>query len=184
MSNKKAVSNYRKRAKAYALESFGSKCGICGYDKCQASLEFHHLNPNEKEFGVSSSGVTRSWTKVVEELRKCVCLCANCHREVHNEITSISETIARFNEDYSTWRNDFPKKEIPCPICGTQMSIRKKYCSDGCAKKSREKANYPSNDVLLEMVNNYGYSYVGRVFGVNGNSIKKRLKTRGLLDSA
>ena len=48
MSNKEAVSYYRKRAKTYATKAFGSKCGICGYDKCVQALDFHHINSEEK----------------------------------------------------------------------------------------------------------------------------------------
>jgi len=43
----------------------------------------HHLDSSEKDFGISSRGYTRSWKRVQEELKKCVLLCANCHREVH-----------------------------------------------------------------------------------------------------
>jgi len=46
-------------------------------------LEFHHLKTNEKDFGISQKGYTRSWVKVKKELDKCVMLCANCHREIH-----------------------------------------------------------------------------------------------------
>lgn len=183
MSNKKSVSDYRRRAKEYALKAFKEKCGICGYDKCPQALEFHHLNPEEKDFGLSSKGVTRAWSKVSEELKKCVCLCANCHREVHSNITIIPDNVIRFDEEYTIWKSMFSKKLIPCPICGYEMSTRQKYCSDKCAKKVREKANYPSDKELLDMVKNHGYSHTGRVFGVNGNSIKKRLKSRGLLTS-
>lgn len=45
-------------------------------------LEFHHLNPNEKEYNVSEL-LTYSWTKVKLEIEKCVVLCANCHRKEH-----------------------------------------------------------------------------------------------------
>jgi hypothetical protein len=181
MSNKKAVCDYRRRAKEYALKAFKEKCGICGYNKCIGALEFHHLNPAEKDFGLSSKGVTRAWSKVSEELKKCVCLCANCHREVHNNMTTIPDDVIRFDEEYTIWKSEFAKKMISCPVCNSEMSIRQKYCSDKCAKKVREKANYPSDEELLEMVKLYGYSHTGRVFGVNGNSIKKRLQRRGLL---
>jgi len=181
MSNPKAVSDYRKRAKQYAIKAFKSKCGICGYNKSSQALEFHHLNPDEKDFAMSSKGITRSWNKVSLELKKCICLCANCHREVHADITKIPENVIRFDEDYSIWISDFSKKMSSCPVCSSEMPARQKYCSDKCSKKVREKANYPSDEELLKLVKNHGYSYTGRMFNVNGNSIKKRLKTRNLL---
>jgi len=61
----------------------GDKCERCGYDHCIDALEFHHIDPTQKDFSISSKGYTRSWSKVKEELDKCMILCANCHRELH-----------------------------------------------------------------------------------------------------
>jgi hypothetical protein len=78
---KAAVMRWRKSSKGRAVELKGGKCMICGYDRCVKALEFHHLDPAEKEFQIT--GKIRSWARIVEELKKCVLLCANCHREVH-----------------------------------------------------------------------------------------------------
>lgn len=53
----------------------------CGYDKCVAALDFHHIG--KKTFGISSKGLTRSWERLKNELKQCVLICANCHREEH-----------------------------------------------------------------------------------------------------
>jgi 5-methylcytosine-specific restriction endonuclease McrA len=79
----KAVDKRRKALRTKALEYKGSQCALCGYSKCSDALEFHHLEPNKKDFGISNKGYTRSWTKVKEELDKCILVCSNCHREVH-----------------------------------------------------------------------------------------------------
>ncbi|AEQ34205.1 HNH endonuclease [Bacillus phage Bastille] len=71
-----------------AIEYKGGQCAVCGYDRCRWALEFHHVNPEDKEFGISD-GNTRSWDKVKAELDKCVLLCANCHREVEAGFTNI-----------------------------------------------------------------------------------------------
>ena len=67
----------------------GGKCAKCGYDKCQRALSFHHINPKEKDFDLSSKGLTRSWERIKKEIDKCVLLCANCHMEVHDGITQL-----------------------------------------------------------------------------------------------
>ena len=77
------VRRRRYRLKEKAVEYKGGKCEICGYDKCIDALEFHHKNPEEKDFGISS-GETKSWEKIKKELDKCIMLCANCHREIHS----------------------------------------------------------------------------------------------------
>lgn len=78
-----AVQKRRDKVKELRIEYKGGSCEICGYNKYNGALEFHHLDPNEKDFSISSKGYTRSWEKVKTELDKCVMLCANCHREVH-----------------------------------------------------------------------------------------------------
>ncbi len=86
----KAVIKRRKKVKDLALEYKGGKCQICGYSKCSAALELHHIIPKDKSFGIGEKGYTRSWEKVKAELDKCVLLCANCHREVEAGITQLS----------------------------------------------------------------------------------------------
>ena len=83
-----AVAKRRKVLRQKAIEYKGGKCSVCGYSRCADALEFHHTDPTVKEFGISGKGYTRSWQKVKEELDKCVLLCANCHREIHSEISS------------------------------------------------------------------------------------------------
>ncbi len=81
--NKFHVVKRRKVLKEMSLEYKGNKCEICSYDTCPTALEFHHLDENEKDFGISQDGNTRPWEEVKKELDKCVLLCANCHREAH-----------------------------------------------------------------------------------------------------
>lgn len=72
-----------------SIEYKRNKCCICGYNKCKSALEFHHLDPKQKDFGISAKGYTRSWEKIKEELDKCIMVCANCHREIHDGLVII-----------------------------------------------------------------------------------------------
>lgn len=65
-----------------AIEYKGGECKQCGYNKCQAALQFHHINPDVKAFNVSHDHI-RSWERLKIELDKCDLLCANCHAEMH-----------------------------------------------------------------------------------------------------
>jgi hypothetical protein len=87
--NKGTVNTFRREQKRKSVEYKGGKCLICGYSKCQEALHFHHLNPNEKDFGIGENGRTKVWEEVKKELDKCVCLCSNCHAEVHAGVTNI-----------------------------------------------------------------------------------------------
>jgi hypothetical protein len=60
----------------------GGKCASCGYARHPAALQFHHLDPATKSFGLGVRGITRSIARLREEAAKCVLLCANCHAEV------------------------------------------------------------------------------------------------------
>jgi transposase len=77
-----AVARRRRRVKEILVREAGGKCVLCGYDRCLAALEFHHLDPEVKSFGVAQRGITRAIEQVREEARKCALLCANCHAEI------------------------------------------------------------------------------------------------------
>jgi hypothetical protein len=67
----------------------GGKCEICGYNKCIAALDFHHKDPKQKEFRISTlriSNFDKNKGRITSELDKCQLLCSNCHREVHFQI--------------------------------------------------------------------------------------------------
>ncbi len=73
----------RKLIKQWALDYKGNKCKYCGYDKCIEALEFHHINPDEKDFSISDRNIKLDWEEIKKELDKCVLVCSNCHREIH-----------------------------------------------------------------------------------------------------
>jgi hypothetical protein len=64
---------------------YGGSCFICGTSElCYEIYDCHHLDPNAKEVQVSRL-VHKDWDlEVVEELKKCVYLCSNCHKKIHN----------------------------------------------------------------------------------------------------
>ena len=76
------VKRRRKKIKTDLINHMGGKCSVCGYNKCHAALEFHHLDPTQKEFSPSTN--SKSWDKILVEAEKCILVCANCHREIHN----------------------------------------------------------------------------------------------------
>lgn len=57
-------------------------CVICGESE-YCCLDFHHLNSEDKDYLVSKLVVNGASALLREEIKKCVALCANCHRKVH-----------------------------------------------------------------------------------------------------
>ena len=58
-------------------------CAKCGYAEHPMALDLHHVEP--KSFTVAQ-GLMRRWVTVRAEIRKCIVLCANCHRIEHSDM--------------------------------------------------------------------------------------------------
>src|SRR3954452_6487995 len=83
------VSNSRRRRKEQLVREAGGRCQICGYDTYMGALQFHHLNPAMKRFGVSHRGIPRALDVAREEIRGCILLCANCHAETEAGVNKL-----------------------------------------------------------------------------------------------
>lgn len=77
-----AAIKIRKERKQQLVEYKGGKCQICGYDKYIEALEFHHINPEEKDFNIAQNGYF-DLEENKKEADKCILVCRNCHGEIH-----------------------------------------------------------------------------------------------------
>jgi hypothetical protein len=83
------VTARRRRVKQILVEEAGGRCIVCGYDRCQRALEFHHLDPTEKRFPLAHRGLSQGIAKLRAESAKCVLLCSNCHAEVESGLIDL-----------------------------------------------------------------------------------------------
>ena len=60
-------------------------CSVCG-ENHHACLDFHHTNPEEKEFRIGDKVGLWKHERIVKEVEKCVVLCSNCHKKLHYEM--------------------------------------------------------------------------------------------------
>ena len=81
-----------KKIKLQLVLELGGCCSICGYNKNLSALEFHHLDPNEKDFTIANSP-TINLDKIREEISKCILVCSNCHKEIHYPQNNIEELL-------------------------------------------------------------------------------------------
>src|SRR5262245_13730443 len=73
------------KRKARLIQMKGGSCQICGYDKNQSALCFHHIDPTTKSFQIDIRRCpNNSWDNLMREVSKCQLLCLNCHAELHN----------------------------------------------------------------------------------------------------
>lgn len=75
----------KKKFKEWRETNPSSKvCCQCGEDNILA-LQFHHIDKNQKKFGIREAiNKNRSWKTIQEEIKKCIVLCANCHQILHS----------------------------------------------------------------------------------------------------
>ena len=76
----------RRERKALLIAQCGGKCTQCSYYRCMAALEFHHRDPAIKLFNLGKDNLLRRWDVVLAEAQKCELLCANCHRELEDQL--------------------------------------------------------------------------------------------------
>jgi len=99
------VKSWRRRTKERIIEAMGGECVCCSYKRCPDALELHHIDPTSKEFSLAGArGHPIAWAKLVVELRKCVLLCANCHREVEAVVRVLPKRYRTFNEAFVEYR--------------------------------------------------------------------------------
>ena len=79
MKSKLKKHRQKEQMKFEILKNIG--CAICGYTKCPAALDFHHVNPSDKKFLISARDMRHK--DFIDELNKCVLLCCRCHMELH-----------------------------------------------------------------------------------------------------
>ena len=82
----------RFRVKQQCVEYLGGKCNRCDWSGHISGFDFHHLDPNKKDFSPSAVNLAnRTWELVKQELDKCELLCALCHREEHSDYVKLYE---------------------------------------------------------------------------------------------
>lgn len=86
-----AVTRRRRKVKRILVEEAGGACTMCGYDRCVAALEFHHVQPADKQFALSLRSA-RSIARLRAEAEKCMLLCANCHSEIEAGMLTLDMT--------------------------------------------------------------------------------------------
>ena len=166
------VKQWRNVTKDKMVTAMGGKCQCCGYGKCNKALAFHHIDPDKKDLGFGETRANpKAWAKIVEELRKCILVCHNCHSEIHAGILDVPKKFAKFNEDYASIEKVL--EYDACPVCQKTKPAKQKYCSSKCSSTNRRKVDWDSID-LLKLLNEHSISDLEDKFQVSNAAIYKR----------
>jgi predicted transcriptional regulator len=167
------------------INAMGGKCCLCGYCKCSAALDLHHKDPSQKEiqFGKVIAN-PRAWIKIVAELRKCVLVCANCHREIHRGLATVPPNAPQFDESYlskpSVDQIFVPTSEMDaCPICNSSKPVLYKTCSKKCAALIVGTIQWEKFDVLSMKKSGMSNRQIASLIGCSDTAISKRLMKLG-----
>ena len=145
--------------KQKAIDYKGGKCQCCGYDKYQGALEFHHIDPTEKDFSIGNAKLT-SFNKIKTELDKCILVCSNCHREIHGGIIDVQGTILNTPKE-PIWEINTPKEKPE--------------------KKNRPtKIIWPPNETLKALVWEKPRILLAKELGVSDVAISKKCKKENI----
>lgn len=141
---------FRYRRKLKFAEFLGGKCFYCGIDDIEC-LDFHHKDPTKKEFTISQFLNKISDDRILDEIKKCELVCANCHRKIHHMYKQ--KVIMHFIGNYN-------KDDI--------INSNKKYV----ARKYLQKIDWPTKEELYKLVWEMPSEKVAKTLGVTGGAIK------------
>lgn len=159
------------------IELKGGKCEICGYSKNISALDFHHINPDEKSFQLDARHLSNTNKEsIIEEVNKCILVCANCHREIHNPYFDKENIGKIINETKSRHASVLSKKKKHvCKHCGKEFEYTtgKIYCSKEC-RDAAINEKYPSYEDLVGKYKELkSWEKVAQYFGITRRIIQR-----------
>jgi len=209
-TNYKHLYDSRKALKEKLVKYKGGKCEICGYDKCIAALDFHHMDPNKKDFNIGGSGVI-SFEKCKKEVDKCILVCSNCHREIHykeslkkqEELEEKEKSIyidimnnrdcynfkhikdsykyLIYTDIFKDIENNMKRKDILKKYHINNKTFNKFLEENNIEyNKNKQVQNKPSKEELIYLLKTSNKSAIARMFGVTWQAVNKWCKKYNL----
>jgi len=176
------------------VQKLGGACYVCNYSKCNAALDFHHKDPNEKDFAISRY-IGKTEEEINLELTKCVLLCANCHFEEHHsnfhqKRLEVESKLLDYREKLREKKENLRTK-IRCSLCGLEKIILKSrlsknnFCSEDCSRKFKYEGapktiSKPTKEELKNLLWQMPTVKIGLMFGVSDKAVEKWAKKFGL----
>lgn len=182
MSEYKDLLKHQHTTKERVVYVMGESCQLCGYNKCNKALELHHINPKEKESSISGNLLNNSWDKLCGELQKCILLCSNCHKEVHDNLDNFS-FISSFNLEKASEIKELiydlnHHKYYYCKSCGKKI-YNSGLCLE-CSNLNKRISERPNREVLKNEIRKIPFLTLGKKYNVSDSAIRKWCKSENL----
>lgn len=176
------VSERRRKLKEMAVAYKGGKCEICGYNKCLGAMDFHHLDPDKKDFSISRAGHIRSWAITKIEIDKCILLCRNCHSETHyaehvNErLKKIDLLEIKLDKKNGQTNTNCAQCNLPMRVFNSRLKRSKSvFCGLDCKRLYYSKYVWPTDEELLAKVNLLGTKELIKQLNLPKNLVYKKI---------
>jgi hypothetical protein len=134
-------------------------------------LEYDHVRGIKiMEVSRMVKGSLWTYTDIDNEITKCDVRCVNCHRN--------KTWLRRIGEEPNIQETKYiPQADEKLCKCGAP----KKFGNAGCLSCSRKpKIDWPTLDELCDMLNDKSFLESGKILGVSGNAIRKKLRLAGI----
>lgn len=159
--------------------ALGGQCNRCGYKTTIRSLDFHHIDPATKLYNLSDLLKSpKSRTTIIEEAKKCIVLCRNCHGEIHDNIWNIQQIKpVKFKECELPWY--ILKQNRICPHCLNSFVPKYKrhtFCSLKCKggyKIAKSGAARPTKEELEKLLWQFPKVTIADMYKVSDRAVKK-----------
>ncbi len=176
MAKSQDVSNFRRRRKENLVQVKFNKCCICGFNDFQEALEFHHVNPNEKNYQLSS-GNCKSLSQDLNELHKCALVCSNCHKGIHAGLLTLPGDWDAIDVEFEkalikNTEDHFKRAVYHCAKCGAEIATNSKHCSR-CANLALRVVQRPGREELKCLIRSTPFTQLGKQFSVSDKAISK-----------
>ena len=179
-------SELKKDRKLKLIEYKGGKCSICGYDKqVPSAYDFHHLDPNEKDFGISHrlKYVNFDFELLKVEVDKCILVCKNCHAETHHNIQE--QINAKRKEEVGPTKIDLKDfKELTYNHCNETFTIfedcDQKFCSNKCRGEFYRRTEKPSKEELSKLIWEKPTTQIAKDYKISDKTVEKWCKAYGI----
>lgn len=107
--------------KAALVEYMGGVCVGCDGKFPIAVYDFHHMKPEHKDFKLADTAY--SFKDVLQELKKCILVCANCHQLAHHLMKQKDGYANKIYGNTELWASNKERKlkftgKDKCDKCG------------------------------------------------------------------